>query len=152
MRKQDLVEGEEYAAGSRSRLDKWCRAHIRVVALDGTRTINGRTLHGIVVQLVDDCGAYGWRGKAGDEKVLTTATQIHQTWSSYAPLKIERDRKLDAALIETRRLKDVGDDVVISLRKIGYGEGIRYYNGSISIKADVAAKMVERLAYLESMV
>lgn len=150
MRKQDLIEGVEYAAGSRSRFDTYNRAHVKIVEVDGTREVPGRlgskvVKRGIVVELMEDSKVHRWYGKAGDIRIVDSARDIQEPWADYASAKADHDRVLTAAMAQSRRLSDVGGDVVARLRALGYVGGVHYSQGRVSIQADMAAEIVARL-------
>jgi hypothetical protein len=148
MRKADVKVGEEYAAGSTSRYDRWMLARVRVVDLDGVREVNGwsgiQRKHGIVVALVEDRDEYLLRGKAGDEKVLQSARDIIEPWARYAERKAAHDASDRAAMAERRRRCDVAEATELRLRALGAYDGVRWNsaNGQFAVQADTMARIV----------
>jgi hypothetical protein len=145
VRKADLKVGEEYAAGSTSRYDRWKLAHVRLVELEGERVVqewNGsRRRRGIVVALVEDHDEYLLRGKAGDEKVLPSARDIIEPWAPYAEaLACKRQSDAERAA-ERNRVRGVAEDVQVRLRAIGAPE-VRFSDGVFRVPADAMAKIV----------
>jgi hypothetical protein len=124
VRKAELKVGEEYAAGSSARYDRWKMTRIRIVELDGERKrSNGTVAKGIVVALSVDGGQYAWprwtRGKAGDERVIESARDIQMPWATYERAKAEFDAHQDAARVEKDRAMSVSDAASERLAVLG---------------------------------
>jgi hypothetical protein len=124
MRKQDLKVGEEYAAGSSSRSDRWRMSRVRVVELDGERPRQSGAAHrGIVVALAADSDRYAWpvwtRGKAGDERVIDSARDIQMSWADYERAKAEFDARQAAARSEQDRAMAVSERASERLTALG---------------------------------
>jgi hypothetical protein len=151
MRKQDLIEGEEYAAGSTSRYDRWNHVRVKLIAIDGEadvpRTSSGVVFgtyrkHGIVVELMERSTQYGWRGEAGDLRVFDSARDIHEPWSAYAERKAEHDREIAAVKAEVARKREVADSVIVRLRQLGIADGVKYGEHRFKISPDAMAQIV----------
>lgn len=120
MKKSDLKVGEEYAAGSTSRYDRWRMAHVRVLDTNAQHGLR----RGLVVELVEDCNVYGFYGKAGEPKVLDSARQIRKPWSEYAKDKAEYDEAQAAREAERKRAGEVAKRVIETLHGYGVYQGI----------------------------
>lgn len=147
MRKQDLKVGEEYAAGSTSRFDKWRRARVRVEELDGQRVVKEwsgeRMRRGIVVTLVEDCDSYGVRGKAGDVKVFESAREIVSLWAPYAERKAAYEAGQASAAAERRRVNGVATEAEMELSRRGID--VRHSKGVFRVPAETMAQIVALL-------
>lgn len=146
MRRQDLKVGEEYAAGSSSRFSRYDMARVRVIELDGQRTVphswgGTQQKRGIVVALVEDHDGYDFRGKAGDEKVLSTARDIQSPWAPYVERKAAHEKVKAEQAAERRRVNGVANDAQDRLIRLGF-KRLGHSDGTFRVPADTMAAIL----------
>jgi hypothetical protein len=142
MKKTEIKVGEEYAAGSSSRYDRWKMAHVRVLDLNAQHGLK----RGIVVEFVEDSNTYGFYGKTGDPKVLDSARDIRQPWSEYAKDKAEYNEARTHREAERKHKAEVAASVIEALK------GYAFYVGTGEYRYESASQHFrfspERLAEL----
>lgn len=156
MKKSELVEGRDYAAGSTSRHDRFRMARVTVVEVDGARQReNGTTAKGIVLLLVEAGTSWGVMGrrKVGDEFVVASAREIQQEWESYATRKAAHEEHVKAVQRERERKREAAKRASVRLRGLGVSVGskfdrddpVRVDDATFSIGADAMEGLLERL-------
>lgn len=160
MKKSELIEGRDYAAGSTSRYDRYALARITVLHINGERPRdNGTMAKGIVVRLVSKAsGNYVFsRHVIGEEFVLPSARHVQKTWDEYEKEKAAHNEAMRARAAEEKRCRDVAMAAAVKLRAFGVPVGkrfshdpVRFDAGVFTVKADAMAGLLERLDPVEA--
>jgi hypothetical protein len=157
MKRSEVVEGAEYAAGGTGRYDRWLASRVRVekVGADGPGQFGRTVKNGILIEFIGDGRYYPFaKFTAGERIVLKTARELLQPWPAYAEAKAAHEKTKRAKEGARDRQREVGERSKPRLRALGYeteayGAGcrLRYTErGAVwEVTPDVMADLLARI-------